>query len=61
MLLAGDEVRSSQRGNNNAYCRDDELFSFDWTLVEKYAEVHRFTKQLIAFRLSRKLPPNVSI
>jgi glycogen operon protein len=56
MLLAGDEVRSSQRGNNNAYCRNDELFSFDWTLVEKYAEVHRFTKQLIAFRLSRKLP-----
>jgi len=56
MLLAGDEVRSSQRGNNNAYCRDDELLSFDWTLVEKYAEVHRFTKQLITFRLSRNLP-----
>jgi isoamylase len=56
MLLAGDEVRSSQRGNNNAYCRDGELFSFDWALVEKYAEVYRFTKQLIKFRLSRTLP-----
>ena len=56
MLLAGDEVRSSQRGNNNAYCRNDELLSLDWTLVEKYAGVHRFTKQLIAFRLNRKLP-----
>jgi isoamylase len=56
MLLAGDEVRRSQRGNNNAYCRDDDLYSFDWTLVEKYAEVHRFTKQLIAFRLNRTLP-----
>jgi len=56
MLLAGDEVRSSQHGNNNAYCRDDELFSFDWALVEKYAEVYRFTKQLIQFRLSRTLP-----
>jgi isoamylase len=56
MLLAGDEVRSSQHGNNNAYCRDDELFSFDWALVEKYAEVYRFTKQLIRFRLSRTLP-----
>jgi isoamylase len=56
MLLAGDEVRRSQRGNNNAYCRDDDLFSFDWTLVEKYAEIHRFTKQLIAFRLNRTLP-----
>jgi isoamylase len=57
MLLAGDEVRSSQHGNNNAYCRNDELFSFDWTLVERRAEIHRFTKQLIAFRLNRKLPP----
>ena len=56
MLLAGDEARRSQRGNNNAYCRDDDLYSFDWTLVEKYAEVHRFTKQLIAFRLNRTLP-----
>jgi isoamylase len=56
MLLAGDEVRSSQRGNNNAYCRNDELLSFDWTLPEKYAEIHRFTKQLIAFRLSRAPP-----
>jgi isoamylase len=55
MLLAGDEVRSSQRGNNNAYCRNDQLLSFDWTLLEKYAEVHRFTKQLITFRLSRPL------
>ena len=56
MLLAGDEVRSSQHGNNNAYCRNDELFSFDWTLLERHAEVHRFTKQLIAFRLNRNLP-----
>ena len=56
MLLAGDEVRSSQRGNNNAYCRSDELFSFDWALIEKYAEVYRFTKHLIKFRLNRNLP-----
>ncbi|OKO88025.1 glycogen debranching protein [Bradyrhizobium sp. NAS80.1] len=56
MLLAGDEVRGSQRGNNNAYCRNDELLSFDWTLPEAYAEIHRFTKQLIAFRLGRSLP-----
>jgi isoamylase len=56
MLLAGDEVRSSHRGNNNAYCRSDELFSFDWALIEKYAEVYRFTKHLIKFRLNRNLP-----
>ena len=52
MLLAGDEVRSSQRGNNNAYCRNDELFSLDWALIEKYAEVYQFTKHLIKFRLN---------
>jgi glycogen operon protein len=56
MFLAGDEVRSSQRGNNNAYCRSDELCSFDWALIEKYAEVYRFTKHLIEFRLNRNLP-----
>jgi isoamylase len=30
MLLAGDEMRHSQQGNNKAYCRNDELFSFDY-------------------------------
>jgi isoamylase len=56
MLLAGDEMRHSQQGNNNAYCRNDELFSFDWTLLERHGEVHRFIKQIIALRLNRKLP-----
>jgi isoamylase len=56
MLLAGDEVRRTQHGNNNAYCQDHEMSWFDWTLVERHAEVHRFAKQLIAFRLNRDLP-----
>jgi isoamylase len=56
MLLAGDEMRHSQQGNNNAYCRNDELFSFDWTLLERYGEIHRFIKQMIAFRLNRRSP-----
>jgi isoamylase len=56
MLLAGDEMRHSQQGNNNAYCRDDELYSFDWTLLERHGEIHRFIKQMIAFRLNRELP-----
>ena len=34
MMLAGDEVLRSQRGNNNAYCQDNELSWFDWRLVE---------------------------
>ena len=30
MLLMGDEVRRTQRGNNNAYCQDNEMSWFDW-------------------------------
>ena len=53
MLLMGDEVRRTQRGNNNAYCHDDETGWFDWTLVEKHADVHRFVRLLIERRLLR--------
>jgi isoamylase len=35
MICAGDEVRRSQRGNNNAYCQDNEISWFDWSLTEK--------------------------
>ena len=51
MILMGDEVRRTQRGNNNAYCRDDETSWFDWTLVTKHADVHRFVSLLNARRL----------
>ena len=51
MLLMGDEVRRTQRGNNNAYCQDNEISWFDWTLVEKNSDLHRFVKHLIRFRL----------
>jgi isoamylase len=50
MLLGGDEFRRSQRGNNNAYCQDNEVSWFDWTLVEKHEDIHRFTREMIAFR-----------
>ena len=50
MLLMGDEVRRSQRGNNNAYCQDNEISWFDWTLLDKHADLHRFVKHLIHFR-----------
>jgi len=53
MLLMGDEVRRTQGGNNNAYCQDNEISWFDWGLVEKHTEVHRFVKRLIAMRLQR--------
>ncbi len=51
MLLMGDEVRRTQQGNNNAYCQDNEISWFDWGLLDKYADVHRFVKQLIGLRL----------
>jgi glycogen operon protein len=53
MLLMGDEVRRTQRGNNNAYGQDNEISWFDWGLVEEHANVLRFVKRLIAGRLQR--------
>jgi isoamylase len=51
MLLMGDEVRRTQLGNNNAYCQDNEISWFDWSLVDKHADVHRFLTMLAARRL----------
>jgi isoamylase len=53
MLLMGDEVRRTQRGNNNAYCQDSDLSWFDWSLLERHADIHRFVKALTAFRQRR--------
>ncbi|MDJ0743745.1 MAG: glycogen debranching protein GlgX [Xenococcaceae cyanobacterium MO_167.B27] len=49
MLLMGDEVRRTQLGNNNAYCQDNELSWFDWSLVNKHDGLLRFVKKLIHF------------
>jgi isoamylase len=53
MLVMGDEVRRTQRGNNNAYCQDSDLSWFDWSLLEQHADIHRFVKELTAFRQHR--------
>jgi glycogen operon protein len=53
MILMGDEVRRTQRGNNNAYCQDNETSWFDWTLVTKHWDVHRFMT-LLAQRWHRR-------
>jgi isoamylase len=53
MILMGDEVRRSQHGNNNPYALDDETNWFDWSLLKKHADIHRFTRLLIARRLLR--------
>ncbi len=51
LILMGDEVRRTQQGNNNGYCQDNDLSWFDWTLLDKHADIHRFVKQVIADRL----------
>ena len=56
MLLMGDEVRRTQRGNNNAFCQNNEISWFDWSLVKKHADIHRFVRELIALRMNRDLP-----
>jgi glycogen operon protein len=53
MILMGDEVRTTQNGNNNAYCQDNEISWFDWSLVEKHAELYRFVRLLTTRRLLR--------
>jgi glycogen operon protein len=50
MMLMGDEVRRTQGGNNNAYCQDNETSWFDWGLLARYADVHRFVTLLNARR-----------
>jgi glycogen operon protein len=50
MFVAGDESRNTQHGNNNAYCQDNEIGWLDWSKTEKHSDLHRFWKQIIAFR-----------
>ncbi len=53
MFVMGDEVRRTQRGNNNAYCQDNDTSWFDWKLLSKHADVLRFVKLLIERRVLR--------
>jgi len=53
MILMGDEARRSQDGNNNAYCQDNELSWFDWTLTTRNRGLLRFASMLITHRTSR--------
>jgi len=50
MILMGDEVARTQHGNNNAYCHDNALSWFDWSLVDKNPDFLRFVTRCIAFR-----------
>ena len=49
LLLGGDEMGRTQRGNNNAYCQDNEITWFDWSDIDR--DLLAFTRKLIKFRL----------
>src|SRR5205823_14076175 len=48
MLLGGDEIGRTQKGNNNAWCQDNELSWFRWN--EADPKLIQFTRQLIRLR-----------
>jgi glycogen operon protein len=50
MVLAGDEMLRSQRGNNNGYCQNNALSWIDWRLTEVASGMLRFVRELIALR-----------
>ncbi len=50
MLLGGDEMGRTQKGNNNGYCQDSDISWFDWNLVEGNEDLLDFTRELIFFR-----------
>lgn len=50
MLLGGDELGRTQRGNNNGYCQDSEISWFDWELKEECEDFVDFCREVIFFR-----------
>ncbi|MFF3741311.1 glycogen debranching protein GlgX [Streptomyces sp. NPDC002566] len=50
MLCHGDELGRTQRGNNNAYCQDNEVSWIDWRLTAQQRELTDFTRHLVALR-----------
>lgn len=50
MVLMGDEMGRTQKGNNNTYCQDNELNWLDWSLLEKNADIYNYAKTIMQFR-----------
>lgn len=50
MLVAGDEFGRTQRGNNNAWCQDNELSWVDWSLADTNSDLLRFFQMCIKLR-----------
>ncbi len=54
MMLGGDEFGRTQRGNNNAYCQDNEISWLDWDFAQKNSDILDFFRKAIAF--TRRFP-----
>jgi glycogen operon protein len=50
MILGGDELSHTRRGNNNPYCQDNEISWYDWDLNEREEKFLEFVQRLTAFR-----------
>jgi len=50
MILGGDELSRTQRGNNNAFCQDNEISWYSWDLDERKIEFLKFVKSIIKLR-----------
>jgi len=55
MILMGDEVKRTQKGNNNTYCQNNELSWFDWSLLNGNSGLLRFVTQLIKLNQSQEI------
>jgi len=55
MVLGGDELSRTQKGNNNAFCQDNEISWFDWKLDERKINFLKFFKEAIKFRKENKI------
>ena len=61
MLLAGDEFGSSQGGNNNTYCQDNELSWLDWADLDRHRDIFEHVRALIALRQAHRCLRSPSI
>ncbi len=55
MIVAGDEVRRTQNGNNNPYCQDNEISWFNWDDLQKNSAMLDFVRKLIQLRTSHRV------
>jgi isoamylase len=50
MLLAGDELGKSQKGNNNCYCQDNEISWLQWDLNDEQRQMLEFVRGVVSIR-----------